>query len=438
MQLTTLILVVLNITVFLIVFKANPAALWWPSSELLIKAGADYGPLVANGQWWRSLSYGFVHVGLIHLLLNVAVLARLGGYLENQIGAVKYLLIYFISMLAGSLLSLYVHPYVVSAGASGAIFGLMGCQLVALLRLWKEMPKRQLLELAISYVLLLGLYIVIGSFIPIVDNFGHIGGLLGGIIASVVLLPLNEDNKLPNLFNVIGIVAIAAGLWGAHTFVGRKDKDAAEAMTPTQLVQIRKELKEDSLPFLMPARVGSPMEAIGSACLQCPDYKTALEMAEKEVELDKQNGHAYYTRALVQQKFDHDSEALVDIDKALSLVPADYDFLVLRAKIELLLKQFDAAASDTRSAMKTERKEHAQAEDVAGCCCLAEGEKRAALSHFSKAISEDADLGAAYYHRAIAHQMLGDKIKSEQDLYRAEDRNYIPDQWDKVHQNGVK
>jgi rhomboid protease GluP len=430
MQLVTTILVVVNVIVFLLMFKENSGALWNPPNDLLIRAGADYGPLFANGQWWRSISSGFVHIGMLHLLLNLYVLARIGGDLENQIGFLKYLMVYFIAMIAGSLLSSYIQPYIVSAGASGAIFGLLGCQLVALTRLWKEIPKGKLAGLAMSYALLLFLYIAIGSFFPRINNWDHLGGLLGGIVASLVLLPLDEKKKAPNLFNAIGIFAIAFGLWVGNTYVMQRDKQAADAMTAPQLVEVDKMLKEYTIPFWLPTRVGSPVEAIGSACLQCPDYKTAIEMADKEVDLDKQNGHGYYTRALVQHKFGHDTEALGDINKALSIVPGDYDFLLLRARIEILLKHFDDATSDAQSAMKTDRKEHAVAADIAGSCRLAQGDRKGAISYFNKAIREDADLGSAYYHRAIAHQMLGDKIKSQQDFIRAQDRSYVPDQWD--------
>ncbi len=432
MQLATTALIVLNVVVFLLMFKENPGALWKPSAELLMRAGADYGPLVANGQWWRCLTSGFVHVGVLHLLLNMSVLSNVGK-LESTMGALKYLLIYFVSMISASFLSLYFHPYIVSAGASGAIFGLLGSQLVILAQLWKKMPKKELIGSLLSYALMLGLYIGIGACIPQIDNFAHIGGLLGGIVASVALLPLDGKKKIPNIVNLIALGAIAGLIWSGYSFVVQRDKDATDAMTAEQLVQIKREVKDYAVPFWMPSRIGSPVEAIGSACLECPDYKTAIEMADKEVDLDKQNGHAYYTRAMVQHKFNHDSEALVDVDKALALVPRDYDFVVLKARIELVLKHIEAAESDVHAAMKCEHKEHAEAEDVAGCCQLAQGDPKGASNHFSKAISENAELGSAYYHRAMVHQMLGDKFKAQQDFVRAQDHSYIPNQWDKEH-----
>ncbi len=231
MQLMTTILVAINVVLFLLMYKENPAALLNPSTDLLLRAGADYGPLFAHGQLWRVLTCGFVHIGILHLVLNMLALSSIGSVVEHQVGVLKYLLIYFISMIAASLLSLYSHPYVISAGASGAIFGLLGCQLLMLLALSRQMPKAQLISALLSDLIMIGLYFAIGSFFPQIDNFAHLGGLSGGIAAGLALMPLSSRSKMPNIFNVAALAALAMLLSQAKTFAWQRTDQAAEIMT---------------------------------------------------------------------------------------------------------------------------------------------------------------------------------------------------------------
>jgi membrane associated rhomboid family serine protease len=430
MRLTTTILVAINVIIFFLMYKENQAALSNPSSELLLRAGADYGPLVADGQSWRILTCAFVHIGVVHLALNMLALSSIGSVVELQVGALKYLAIYFSAMIAASLLSLYIHPYTISAGASGAIFGLLGCQLLMLLGLWRHLPKKQLISALLSDVIMIGLYFTFGSFFPQIDNFAHLGGLIGGLASGLVLMPLSSKSKTPSLFNIAGLVALTAMLSQANGIVLHRVKQATEVMTTDQVAYIQNFLKKNNLPFWYPVKFSSPSEALGAASLRCTDYKTAINLSNKAVGLDPDNAHVYYNRALVQNNFSHAEEALADINKGLSLIPADYTFTLLKARIELSLKHFDAAMKEIQAALKTELKEHAEAKDIAGCCCLARQQFRAAINWFDQAIADDPAAGASYYHRAMTYQRSSAKLKAQQDFDRAQERNYVPSNWD--------
>jgi len=333
-------------------------------------------------------------------------------------------------MIAASSLSLYIHPYAISAGASGAIFGLLGCQLLMLLGLWRHLPKAQLISALLSDVIMIGLYFTIGSFFPQIDNFAHLGGLIGGLAAGLVLMPLSSKKKTPSLFNIAGLAAITVMLSQANGITLHRVKQATQVMTTDQAAYIQNFLKKNNLPFWYPVRFSSPSEALGAASLRCSDYKTAINLSNKAVGLDPDNAHVYYNRALIENNFSHQDEALADINKAISLVPADYTFTVLKAKIELSLKHFDAAMKVIQAALKVERKEHAQAKDIAGCCCLARQQIKAAINWFDQAIADDPTTGAPYYHRAIAYQRSTAKLKAQQDFDRAQERNYVPSTWD--------
>jgi membrane associated rhomboid family serine protease len=433
MQLVTTILVAINVLIFLLMYKENPAALWAPSRDLLIISGADFGPLTIQSQSWRLLTSGFVHIGVLHLVLNMSALMNLGSILESEVGVLKYLIIYFISLIAGSLLGLYFHPCVISAGASGAIFGLLGCQIIVMLGFWRQIPKTQLISGLFSQLIWIGLYITIGCFFPQIDNYAHIGGFIGGIAASLVLIPLNAKNKLPNIFNIIGLTILILALYQAYTYIIHAIKENPEVLTACETAQIKSILKSNKLPCWFPKRFASPTESLGAASLQCPDFKTAIELANNEVQLDPDNAYSYYNRALVQHKFNNDSTGLADMNKAITLIPHEYSFIILRARMETVLNQYDKAINDAQSALKIERPEHAEAKDIIGCYQLTRGNVEEAINWFNKAIIDNNQLGSAYYHRGIAQTIRHDKLKAKQDFIRAQERHYILGKWEKEH-----
>src|SRR6059058_5001142 len=129
----TRFLVGLNLTVFVAMAVAGVSALD-PSGEALLPWGANFGPRTLSGEPWRLLTSTFLHFGIIHLALNMWCLWALGTLAEPLFGWAAFLLLYLLSGLGGSVLSMLVHPMVVSAGASGAVFGVAGGVITFLLR----------------------------------------------------------------------------------------------------------------------------------------------------------------------------------------------------------------------------------------------------------------------------------------------------------------
>ena len=147
--------------------------------DILIANFALFAPSVANGQWWLLITAGFLHGSIIHLLFNVYILWVLGSQLEIIVGKTKFLVIYFVSLLGGSLASYLFSPFgSYSIGASGAIFGLMGAMLVV----------GRKCNLDISQIkTLVVINVVIGFVLSGIDWRAHLGGLaVGGITAFVV------------------------------------------------------------------------------------------------------------------------------------------------------------------------------------------------------------------------------------------------------------
>jgi membrane associated rhomboid family serine protease len=160
---------------------------------------------LADGDLWRLVTNGFVHRGLFHLLANMLALYILGTMLEPALGRRRFALIYFVSLLCGSLGILLLSADE-SAGASGAVFGLMGAAAVV-----ARSRGLNLMESGLG--LWLGLNLLITFTIPNISIGGHIGGLVGGTLAALVLVELGERRRLPRyvpelLCAAIGVAAI--------------------------------------------------------------------------------------------------------------------------------------------------------------------------------------------------------------------------------------
>lgn len=162
------------------------------NAYVLLYMGGNYGALVSHGQVWRLLTCAFLHGGLIHILCNMYALYALGPQVEILFGRVKYIIIYLLSAIGGSLLSYKFSPSSLSIGASGAIFGLFGAMVVFVLKYKDRIPKKVLNNL--FGVIILNL--LIGFNLQGIDNFAHIGGLLvGALVAFLFLMQKTRNEK---------------------------------------------------------------------------------------------------------------------------------------------------------------------------------------------------------------------------------------------------
>ena len=162
------------------------------SANVLAKFGANNILLVKNGEIWRLITCSFLHVGFIHFLLNMYSLRVIGPSVEGLIGKGKFVFIYLISALSASLMSLvFMDSNIVSVGASGAIFGLMGALLYFgyHYRLYlNDAIKTQIIPVIVFNLL-------IGFMISGIDNGAHIGGLIGGYLATMAIGIKNKSEK---------------------------------------------------------------------------------------------------------------------------------------------------------------------------------------------------------------------------------------------------
>ncbi len=157
-------------------------------SPILIDFGANFAPLVAQGQFWRLFTANFIHIGIVHLLFNMYALLQLGTQVESVYGRQRFIAIYLLSGVSGAVFS-YMFTRGLSAGASTSIFGLFGALVVYFYKhreLFGRVGQQQLVNLGV--ILLIN---VIYGLSPgaSVDNWGHAGGFIGGAILAWFMCP---------------------------------------------------------------------------------------------------------------------------------------------------------------------------------------------------------------------------------------------------------
>ncbi len=158
-------------------------------STVLINYGAKDNELIVQGQYWRFVTPIFLHANLLHVGLNMLNLAVLGVFLERLVGHLRYLLIYFVTGIVSIIASFYFMPQEISVGASGAIFGLVGAYSIFVLMHRRAFPKHGIPAL-LWLLFVIGVNLGIGLFVPNVDNYAHIGGLLSGCLLGWWFTPL--------------------------------------------------------------------------------------------------------------------------------------------------------------------------------------------------------------------------------------------------------
>jgi membrane associated rhomboid family serine protease len=177
--------------------------------------GALFGPDIAtNHEYWRLVTAGFLHDGFQHIFFNMIFLYFVGPALEAVIGRLKFFVVYFVSLLAGSFGALLFEPHAFTVGASGACFGVLGALMVV-------MHDRRVSIWSSGLGIVLVINIVFSVAIPGISIGGHVGGFIGGAIVGWLLVELDEHRRMPAAalaasllvaaLSVAGAIAVASG-----------------------------------------------------------------------------------------------------------------------------------------------------------------------------------------------------------------------------------
>ena len=279
--------------------------------EVLVRLGAMEAQLIASGEYWRLFTAMFLHSGLIHLGSNVIGLLIFGHQMERLFGYARFLAIYLLAGLAGSVASYAFNisgaPYSIAVGASGAVFGILGA-LVAFF-----MSNRNLLgetgrNTLIALLILAAVNLAIGFAVPGIDNFAHIGGLVGGFLLGTALTPtyrpiydfmgwrrgLEDTNPTIKRLWVlpVALAVLAAGVLTGDSIVGD---------TPIKHIRQAVERQDNG------------------------EFRLALESVNRAIEIAPAYGPAYLQRALIMTELGNADLAMDDLGRAFRLGLPDSD-----------------------------------------------------------------------------------------------------------------
>ncbi len=215
----TTVLIGLNLAVFS-AMALSGVSLSTPTIRQLLNWGANFGPLSLGPEPWRMLTSNYLHIGFLHILFNMWCLWDLGQLAERIFDGLTYVLTYTVCGLAGSLASLWWHPLVIGAGASGAIFGLAGALIAALYLGHFSIPKQAVQHTLRSLMIFAGYNLFFGAVGSGIDNSAHMGGLISGLILGAVLAKhLAEPEEVRKRWRSGVFAAAAILLFAIFTWV---------------------------------------------------------------------------------------------------------------------------------------------------------------------------------------------------------------------------
>jgi membrane associated rhomboid family serine protease/tetratricopeptide (TPR) repeat protein len=385
----TKILIGVNAVVFAAtVLMSFGAALMAQPSSFYVAWGADFAPVTLTGQWWRTFTAMFMHIGAFHLAMNMVCLWDGGGTMERLLGWRKMIAIYFLAGLGSSLLSLLGNPTIVCAGASGAIMGLYGA-LIVFLRVHKNVLPEGTFKHATKLCSAFVAYNILYGFIrPGIDNFGHIGGLIAGAaVCWALITPVTEKSlwRRRNSVTTCGIAALFAifyGLlvWGyqfsdyamlekANGYL--KDKQYTKVLDITH--EVLKSSPSSGFAYLLQAFADmglhnteqliddathlialEPKRSLGYsmrsfALSSDGDYEKALTDAKQALSLDPTDRMSSTVAVLCCQSLDKSEEANVLLQSLLQKNPKDADLHLMHADNLISQGKYNDAVTEIKN-----------------------------------------------------------------------------------------
>jgi membrane associated rhomboid family serine protease/tetratricopeptide (TPR) repeat protein len=315
----------LNVVVYLAMCATGVSPMS-PSTGDLFKWGANFGPAgMLDGQGWRLLTCAFVHVGLLHLGFNMYAFVGAGAWMERALGSVAFFALYLVAALGGSLVSTIWSPLVVSAGASGAVFGVYGA-LLAFAQAPRENMTLDVERLQKSAIGFIAYNLFYGLTQPNIGNSAHIGGLVTGFVAGWLLVsyrPTPAASPKRAYLRLVGILPALAGL-------------AAVAHWRTA-----------DMPSVRAHRLA--MEA--AAAVDARDWAKARRRFDQAIAINPRDTRLYLSRGYTREMTDDHDGAISDYTEAISRNPKDAAALTQRCVALVRKRDYGGAAKDCEAAL---------------------------------------------------------------------------------------
>jgi membrane associated rhomboid family serine protease/Flp pilus assembly protein TadD len=228
----------INVAIFLAMAYASGSITEDFPPQISVHFGANYGPFTLSGQWWRLLTYMFLHGSLIHVAVNMWCLWNIGDLCESLYGRWSYIAIYLMTGVAGGVASVGWNPGVWSVGASGALFGLTGA-LVASFYLGEfELSGISIKGVLGSLLFFTGFSLYFGFVSSGIDNACHIGGLVCGLILGALIARVapQEDARRVSVLALVAL-AVAGSAFGVQRWRGEQVHFARSLMARGQNIE---------------------------------------------------------------------------------------------------------------------------------------------------------------------------------------------------------
>jgi membrane associated rhomboid family serine protease/Flp pilus assembly protein TadD len=336
----------------------------------LVRFGAQHGLSIENGEYWRFVTAAFLHIGLLHLFMNSICLWQLGTLLERLIGPTHFGFLYLASGVAGTVTSFFlnefVSPQVVSAGASGAIFGVAGAMLVAGLRYSDQIPESLERAFGTGALPFIAFNLYYGFARGGVDNYAHIGGALAGAALGAVLHPHHESQRDARraAAGLAGLVLICFGFQYRAVLQFERDLRTAVALN------------------------------------QAGRVKEAQSLIERLRKQGMEDARVLTLSSMVNLRQGKIREALGDLQEAERIAPRYPPAKVVRGDLMMLVRNYGAAVALYQQAARLEP-QNASASSSLGGALLGANRVEEAATAFREGLRLDPQLAAAHYGLAL-------------------------------------
>jgi rhomboid protease GluP len=336
----TIVLIALNTLVYLIMaWQARSFLTFNP--ELLLNWGANAGVLTSGGQWWRLLTSTFEHGGLLHIALNMWCLYNLGWLAELLFGRTRFTLLYLMCGIGGSLGSICWHGNGVSVGASGAIFGIAGALIPAML-LHSNQQLRALLKGHLTSIALFVFYnLAFGAAASGIDNAAHIGGLLTGVILGVAF-PTGPDRyeQRGRMRVIAGTLLMVLAFAGAGAFAKQRNQPYIEiekASDAHEHGDLNAAIAHAERATALKPEDAHAQFMLGTLLLNSHRYADAVGPFTNTTRLRPKFGPAYVNLCVAQRELKQLDEALGNCEQGARLAPTEAEswFNLGRVRYEL-------------------------------------------------------------------------------------------------------
>jgi len=316
----------INVAVYLGMALAG-VSLTDPTPQELVRWGANSAPLTLSGDWWRLITNVFLHIGFIHIALNMWCLWSLGTMAESLYGSWTYAAVYLICGVSGSVASTWWHPYGLSAGASGAIFGIAGALVASMKYGDFSLPRSAVWSQLSCLLAFLAYNLLFGALSGSTDNAAHFGGLGAGfLLGAVIARVAPERNAWLARGAVIGIAVVALGgaglllqrVHGPQARINRAYQLLGQKQGPEGIAELEKLVRKD--PQFITGHY-----ALASAYQRSGQYREAEAELERILQIEPDNRWANYRLGMTYLSENKIPEAKKLFSSRIAVNATDYD-----------------------------------------------------------------------------------------------------------------